>query len=109
MIRTGGACLSEFIYRSCTARREFFTNSNIMRCRCGVTYGNVKSGPPYMSTSGADPYSRRQIARASSLAIRATIMGDSFVFMSPITPGSGSGSCKATCCPISMRIPILDM
>jgi hypothetical protein len=38
MIRTGGACLSEFIYRSCTARREFFTNSNIMRCRCGVTY-----------------------------------------------------------------------
>lgn len=38
MIRTGGASLSESIYRSCTARREFFTNSKIMRCRCGVTY-----------------------------------------------------------------------
>jgi hypothetical protein len=54
-----------------------------------------------MSTSGADPYSRMQIARASSLAIRATAMGDSFVFISPITPGSGSVSCKATCCPES--------
>ena len=66
-------------------------------------YGNVKSGSPYMSTSGADPYSRMQIARASSLAIRATVMGDIFVFISPITPGSGSGSCKATCCPESRK------
>ena len=66
-------------------------------------YGNVKSGSPYMSTSGADPYSRMQIARASSLAIRATVMGDIFVFISPITPGSGSGSCKATCYPESSK------
>uniref|UniRef100_A0A0A9DWC9 PDK2 n=1 Tax=Arundo donax TaxID=35708 RepID=A0A0A9DWC9_ARUDO len=36
-------------------------------------------------------------------------MGDNLVLMRPMTPGSGSGSCKATCCPISMRMPILDM
>lgn len=26
-------------------------------------------------------------------------MGDNFVLTRPMTPGSGSGSCRATCCP----------
>lgn len=44
-----------------------------------ITYGNVKLGSPYILISGALPYSRKQIERASSLALRATSTGDIFV------------------------------
>ena len=44
-----------------------------------ITYGNVKLGSPYILISGALPYSRKQMARASSLAFRATSTGDIFV------------------------------
>lgn len=57
-----------------------------------------------MLTSGALPYSLKQIALASSLAFCATSIGDILVFMWPIHPGSGFGSCNATCCPVGLFI-----
>ena len=38
IIRIGGATLFEFIKRSWTARKEFLTNSNTIRCKCVGTY-----------------------------------------------------------------------
>lgn len=43
MILIGGTSLSEFMYRSWTARKEFLTNSNIIRCKCEGAYLLQKS------------------------------------------------------------------
>ena len=82
--RTGGGSASDSSKRSVTARSEFLTSSNSMWCRWDGTYANVKAGSPYTSTAGADPYSRAHIARASSIASRATRTGEHRVQTSPM-------------------------
>lgn len=68
----GGGSSSASSNLSCTARRLFLTSSNIMWCRWLGTYAKTKVGSPYIDTSGAEPYSRMQMERASLMASCAT-------------------------------------
>jgi len=55
-----------------------------MWCRWEGTYGKVKEGSPYTVTSGAPPFSRMQMLRASSMASWHTPAGLHLVSISPM-------------------------
>ena len=82
--RMGGGLSSDSAYFSETARSEFFTSSKSIWCRWPGTYANAKFSPPKTSTSGASPYCRMQMLRASSTASRTTSRGLIFVHIKPM-------------------------